>query len=122
VAVLSLISQSLRTAEPMHQVLPRSLLERLLIHSRTTEGTAATDTDQVNVIDFKEVQSVNYMYYASGLVAVYEVVRVRLITFYVLVCAADPRFLILIDDWRYGYDRGWTSCTGLLERFAGRSP
>lgn len=73
--MFSLISHSLRTAEPIQQVLPQPLLERLFYHHRTT--FLSPSSDKKDIIDFEEMQSLDYMFYCAGLVAVYHVLQVR---------------------------------------------
>lgn len=74
-AVFSLVSQSLRTGEPMHQVLPASLLDRLFYHDVRTHLPAGP-LENGRAVDVEAIKSVNYMYYASSIVAVYQILRV----------------------------------------------
>ncbi|KAJ6610792.1 hypothetical protein B0H10DRAFT_2059028 [Mycena sp. CBHHK59/15] len=70
-AVFSLISQSLRTGEPMHQVVPHRLLDRVFYHhGRAIPVVAAEENGKT--VDVERIKSLNYMYYASGIVAVYQ--------------------------------------------------
>jgi hypothetical protein len=75
-AVFSLVSHSLRTAEPMHQVLPVSLLDRLFYHHHNKMVSAPRDHGTKHHPDVEEVQSLDYMYYAQGLVAVFQLIKV----------------------------------------------
>jgi hypothetical protein len=74
-AMFSIVSHSLRTAEPIQQVLPQPLLERLFYHHRTT--FLSPNSNKKDMVDFDEMQSLDYMFYCSGLVAVYHVLQVR---------------------------------------------
>ncbi|KAK0199602.1 hypothetical protein DFS33DRAFT_1267811 [Desarmillaria ectypa] len=65
--LFSLVSQSLRTAEPMHQVLPETLLEKLFYHQ---SNYASRDS-----LTPEYATSVDYMYYAAGVVAVYQLLH-----------------------------------------------
>jgi len=71
-SMFSLVSQSLRTAEPMHQVLPNPLLERLFYHRQTTFYFPNSNKKD---IDFDEMQSLDYMFYCAGLTAVYQILQ-----------------------------------------------
>ncbi|EGN94526.1 hypothetical protein SERLA73DRAFT_188476 [Serpula lacrymans var. lacrymans S7.3] len=63
----TVVSQSLRTGEAMHQVLPRSLLDRLFYHNRIANIAHVAGEDSVDV---EALRSLDYVYYASGIVAV----------------------------------------------------
>ncbi|KAK0493580.1 hypothetical protein EDD18DRAFT_1405386, partial [Armillaria luteobubalina] len=65
--LFSLVSQSLRTAEPMHQVLPETLLEKLFYHQ---SNYASQDS-----LTLENATSLDYMYYAAGVVAVYQLLH-----------------------------------------------
>jgi len=105
VSIFSLVSQSLRTGEPMHQVLPSSLVERLFYHHRGgNNGDHASDKERH--IDIDQVQSLDYMYYANGLVAVYQLLlsldELHRIT--KKLCGEVP--LQGFATWRADYERG----------------
>ncbi|KII87451.1 hypothetical protein PLICRDRAFT_163585 [Plicaturopsis crispa FD-325 SS-3] len=70
-SIFALVSQSLRTGEPMHQVLPTNLLDRLFYHNRALTDMPGLD----GVMGFEELQSVEYIYYATGVVAVYHILQ-----------------------------------------------
>ncbi|KAJ6556814.1 hypothetical protein DFH09DRAFT_987191 [Mycena vulgaris] len=75
-AVFSLISQSLRTGEPMHQVLPTSLVDRLFYHHGRMRTPAVPLADgTASTMDVEGIKSLSYMYYASSIVAVYQLLR-----------------------------------------------
>ncbi|KAJ7257147.1 hypothetical protein C8J57DRAFT_1136056 [Mycena rebaudengoi] len=68
-AIFTLISQSLRTGEPMSQVLPHSILERLVYH----HGRSLVPAVIIGRgIDVQQIKSLSYMQYASAVVAVYQ--------------------------------------------------
>ncbi|KAJ7132494.1 hypothetical protein C8R44DRAFT_978049 [Mycena epipterygia] len=104
-AVFSLISQSLRTGEPMHQVLPASLLDRLFYHDARTHFPINPLENGLQMVDVEAIKSVDYMYYASSIVAVYQLLRsvdeLHLIT--KDLCGEIP--LTGFESWREEYDR-----------------
>ncbi len=61
----------------MHTVLPQTLLDRLLLHHHI--GAVATpDLDGHKVIGPDEMQSIDHMFYTSAVVAVYQLMQVRI--------------------------------------------
>jgi len=72
-SMFSLVSNCLRTAEPMQQVLPQTLLERLFYHRHTS--FLSPDSDKKDFVDIEEMQSLDYMFYCTGLVAVYHLLQ-----------------------------------------------
>ena len=84
-AVFSIVSQSLRTGEPLHQVLPQSLVGRLLYHHynhkylhdvpSTLHGHHDHDSLK-HYLSVETVSSLDYMYYATGIVAVFLILNV----------------------------------------------
>ncbi|KAJ7463697.1 hypothetical protein FB451DRAFT_1352935 [Mycena latifolia] len=96
-AVFALVSQSLHTGEPMHQVLPSSLLDRLFYHHGHTESRAD--------VDVAGVKSLGYMYYASAIGAVYQLLH-SLDELHALtkdLCGEIP--LVGWVGWREEYER-----------------
>ncbi|KAI0254490.1 hypothetical protein BJV78DRAFT_1338541 [Lactifluus subvellereus] len=74
VSVFSSVSQSLRTGEPMHTVLPQTLLDRLLLHHQV--GASATlDLDDQREIGPDQMQSLEHMFYTSAVIAVYQLMQ-----------------------------------------------
>ncbi|KAI0002456.1 hypothetical protein BJV74DRAFT_815934 [Russula compacta] len=69
-SVFSLVAQSLRTGEPMHTVLPQSLLDRLLYHDMVTYTTAPTGVDHI-----QELRSLNYLFYATAVIGVLQIIE-----------------------------------------------
>jgi hypothetical protein len=61
----------------MHTVLPQTLLDRLLIHHQVGE-IATPDLDSRSEIGPDEMQSINHMFYTSAVVAVYQLMQVRI--------------------------------------------
>ncbi|KZP26783.1 hypothetical protein FIBSPDRAFT_731732 [Athelia psychrophila] len=72
-SMFGLIAQSLRTAEPMHQVLPQTLVERLFYHRHTS--FLAPGSEKKDVVDVAEMESIDYMFYCAGLVGVYHILQ-----------------------------------------------
>ncbi|KAJ7269166.1 hypothetical protein C8J57DRAFT_1609376 [Mycena rebaudengoi] len=68
-AIFTLVSQSLRTGEPMSQVLPHSILERLVYHYGRTLVSAVIIG---HGIDVQQIKSLSYTCYASAVVVVYQ--------------------------------------------------
>ena len=61
---------------PLHNVLPETLLDRLLSHHQMA-FTETPDIDGHNDIGPDEMQSLEHMFYASAVIAVYQLIRVR---------------------------------------------
>jgi hypothetical protein len=61
---------------PVHSMLPGTLLDRLLLHHQLA-FTATPDIDGHSDIDPDEMQSLEHMHYASAVIAVYQLIRVR---------------------------------------------
>lgn len=74
VSVFSSVSHSLRTGEPMHTVLPQTLLDRLLLHHHI-EVAATPELDVPRIIGPDETQSLDHMFYTSAVVAVYQLMQ-----------------------------------------------
>jgi hypothetical protein len=114
--VFTFVSQALRTGEPLPSVLPSSLLDRLLYYmghhsgdgvrstgkklereensgdmgEKHTEWAGGEDDESVDdgaVISLEQIKTLDYMFYASGVVALNSIMQVR--TFPLgLVCVA----------------------------------
>jgi hypothetical protein len=65
-SVFSLVAQSLHTGEPMHTVLPQSLLDRLLYHDLVVHATPQTR----GIDHIHELRSLNYLFYATAVISV----------------------------------------------------
>ncbi|KAJ7719305.1 hypothetical protein B0H16DRAFT_1897243 [Mycena metata] len=104
-AAFSLISQSLRNGEPLHHVLPHSLLDRLFYHGHTHNGTAIPPVRE-RWMDVEALKSPSYMYYSSGMVAIYQLLasldELHAIT--KELCGEVP--LTGFANWREEYERG----------------
>ena len=79
--VFSLVSQSLRTGEPLLEVLPESLVGRLMYHHYNHNYLHEVSSPHGSHIDkhflsVEIVSSLDYMYYATGVVAVVLVLKV----------------------------------------------
>ncbi|KAH9050166.1 hypothetical protein EDB84DRAFT_1623276 [Lactarius hengduanensis] len=67
-SVFSLVAQSLRIGEPMHSVLPQSLLDRLLYHDAAAySNTPAMDH---GIDHIRELRSLDYLFFATAVIAV----------------------------------------------------
>jgi len=113
----------------MHTVLPQTLLDRLLLHHQVGE-LSTPDLDRRTIIGPDEMQSIDHMFYTSAVVAVYQLMQVRIrgesITvsmFDGAVCSAWTNFMRSLVDFagrflsaasRDGYTN--TSHEGLLCR------
>jgi hypothetical protein len=71
----------------MHTVLPQTLLDRLLLHHQVGEY-AMPDLDNRSVLGPDEMQSIDHMFYTSAVVAVYQLMQVRVQTVFITM----PRF------------------------------
>lgn len=100
-SVFTTVSQALHTSEPLHQVLPDTLMSRLLYHHRdrvhlhpspasALNGTTATTSPDYHqeqpahqstvpekLMQDEQIQSLEYMYYATAVVAVFQILKVR---------------------------------------------
>ena len=121
VSVFTSVSQSLRTGEPMHAVLPETLLDRLLLHHRIGEF-ATPDLDGHSEIGPHGLQSLDHMFYTSAVIAVYQLMLVRVskvstrtLVLIVRMCSAWTSFVILrvgfAGKYPFAVSRGGNSCT-----------
>jgi len=68
-STFSLVSQSLRTGEPMHQILPTSLLDKLLFeHTTKTLSNLHRPVERTEYVE--KVQNPEFMYFAAGIASV----------------------------------------------------
>ncbi|KAI0279079.1 hypothetical protein BGY98DRAFT_916273 [Russula aff. rugulosa BPL654] len=74
ISVFTSVSQSLHTGIPIHNVLPETLLDRLLLHHQLA-FTETPDIDGHDDIGPDEMQSLEHMFYASAVIAVYQLIR-----------------------------------------------
>ncbi|EED82525.1 predicted protein [Postia placenta Mad-698-R] len=112
------ISQSLRTAEPLHQAQKQNLVDRVFYHS---EGpylhTVDEDAEAMKPNHVESVMSYDFMFYASGVVAVFQLLQnineARNIT--ARLCG-EVRFEGF-EEWRekYGRNRAPVVSTGTTE-------
>ena len=68
-STFALVAQSLRTSEPMHQILPTSLLDRLLFE-HTTKTLVALHRPVERTEYVEKVQNPEFMYFATGIASV----------------------------------------------------
>ncbi|KAJ7595105.1 hypothetical protein C8J56DRAFT_1013068 [Mycena floridula] len=74
-SVFALVSQALRTGEPLHQVLPSTLLDRLF-HHHNRQSTHIPDSQSVTtVMNVEQIRSLDLVYYATSVVAVYQLLQ-----------------------------------------------
>jgi hypothetical protein len=78
----------------MHTVLPETLLDRLLHHQLAF--TATPDIDGLIDIGPDEMQSLEHMFYASAVIAVYQLIQVR--TLITMSMLNDEHFVQCLDD------------------------
>lgn len=76
VSVFTSLSQALHTGTPIHTLFPETLLDRLLLHHQT-DISRTPEIDYSSGIGPDEMQSIDHMFYASAVIAVYELVQVR---------------------------------------------
>ena len=60
----------------MHAVLPETLLDRLLLNHQSVLPTTP-EMDDRSPIGPDEMQSLDHMFYASAVIAVYQLIQVR---------------------------------------------
>ena len=72
--VFSVVSQSLRTGEPIHTTLPPNLLDRLLYHHTAVHDTSESTSEGLLLVD--EVQALDHLYYAPAVIAVFQLMEV----------------------------------------------
>ena len=76
-STFSHISQSLRTGEPLHRAQYQNLLDRLHYHGDVAYSAYAQETQERGRKEaIHAVTSYEYMFYASGIVAVFQVLEV----------------------------------------------
>lgn len=78
-STFSLVAQSLRTSEPMHQILPTSLLDRLLFE-HTTKTLSALHLPVERTEYVEKVQNPEFMYFATGIASVSLIIGVSFLT------------------------------------------
>ncbi|TFY63497.1 hypothetical protein EVJ58_g3215 [Rhodofomes roseus] len=103
-----LVSQSLRTGEPLHQAQSEDLIERAFYHSTSPTTMPGLDAEALRDSRLKRLQSITtyeYMFYASGVVAVFRMLEglneARQIT--ARLCGEIP--LEGFDAWRERYQQ-----------------
>ena len=82
-SIFALVSQSLRTGEPMHQILPTTLLDRLFYHHRH-DTMAANEAESEQASYVERVKSIEFLYFATGITAVSQAIRVCELRFFLL--------------------------------------
>lgn len=79
-SIFALVSQSLRTGEPMHQILPTTLLDRLFYH-HSHDIMVAKETDQEPASYVDRATSIEFLYFSSGITSMSQVIKVRIVFF-----------------------------------------
>lgn len=75
-STFALVSQSLRTGEPIPQILPTTLLERLFYHFEhdTMKGS---EGDRLQGSHVDRLSSIEFLFFATGITSMSQVIRVR---------------------------------------------
>jgi hypothetical protein len=65
----------------MHSVLPQSLLDRLLYHDAAVYSNPPTNppTMEHGIDHLRELRSLNYLFFATAVIAVLQLIEVRVI-------------------------------------------
>uniref|UniRef100_A0A0W0FWJ3 ER transporter 6TM N-terminal domain-containing protein n=1 Tax=Moniliophthora roreri TaxID=221103 RepID=A0A0W0FWJ3_MONRR len=79
-SVFSVVSQSLKTAEPLHEVLPQKLVGRFFYHHHSHHHVhAASSRDnehqEHDLVTAEQITSLEYMYYATAVVSVFQLLQ-----------------------------------------------
>jgi hypothetical protein len=104
----------------MHAVLPETLLDRLLLHR--VEESATPDLDGHSEIGPDQMQSLDHMFYTSAVIAVYQLMQVRIPTvstgtlaLIVRVCSVWMNFMLsrvgFAGKYLFAALRSGSSCT-----------
>ena len=90
--MFSTISQALRTGEPLHEASHQSLIDRFHYH-----GTVATQSlaDETTQSPLEAITDYNYMFYASAIVAVIQLLEVCDLINCGFICL-EPWILIMV--------------------------
>ncbi|KAF9261644.1 hypothetical protein L218DRAFT_961130 [Marasmius fiardii PR-910] len=76
IGVFSAVSQSLSAGEPLAEVLPQRLVGRFFYHQHSHQHVHRNSTSkEYDIITIEQVTSLNYMYYATGIVAVFQLLE-----------------------------------------------
>lgn len=78
ISIFALVSQSLRTGEPMHQIIPTSLLDRLLYH-HTHDVLSRREQEPVEKMSYVDrASSLEFVFFSTGVTAVSQVIQASL--------------------------------------------
>ena len=80
-ATFSLVSQALRTGEPLPQAFHQNLLDRLQYHGRAHYGSVGhnhPEREATHKTHLESISKLEYVFYASAVAAVYQVLDVSL--------------------------------------------
>ncbi|KAI0087246.1 hypothetical protein BDY19DRAFT_986266 [Irpex rosettiformis] len=114
-ATFSLVSQALKTGEPIPQAFHQNLLDRLHYHGRARYGSTRHDQPAREIMHKTHLESITqleYVFYASAIAAVYQVLdglnECRSIA--TRLCGEVP--LQGWARWKNDYDRMYAEATG----------
>jgi hypothetical protein len=91
-ATFSLISQALRTGEPLPQTFHQNLLDRLQYHGRALYGSIGSDhpmREAAHKTHLESIAELEYVYYACAVAAVYQVLDVSVLLLYCFYVVDD---------------------------------
>ncbi|KAG7095005.1 hypothetical protein E1B28_005799 [Marasmius oreades] len=109
IGVFSAVSQSLNAGEPLAEVLPQRLVGRFFYHQHSHQHAHRNSTSkEYDIIAIDQVTSLNYMYYATGIVAVFQLLECldELHRITKRICGVVP--LKGFVNWRDQFDRSHT--------------
>ena len=75
-----LISQSIRTGEPLNRGHYQNLLERLHYHAKAAPTVPTLEEDEQSMFDLDQITNYHYMFYATAVVAVWDLVEVNILS------------------------------------------
>ena len=91
-ATFSLVAQALRTGEPIPQAFHQNLLDRLHYHGSVGRQTFKADKagkEDVHKSQMDHVAEYEYLFYATSICAVFQVIEVSLSQSNLVFCAQD---------------------------------
>ncbi|KAH8119852.1 hypothetical protein DFH11DRAFT_1754336 [Phellopilus nigrolimitatus] len=106
-STFALVSQSLRTGEPMHQILPSSLLDRLLYHHSHDAISHAEQEQKASYVE--RITSLEFIYFSTGITAVSQVIQAldEMHRITKKLCGEVP--FRGFSEWRDEYERAYGS-------------
>lgn len=73
-----LVSQSIRTGEPLNRGHYQNLLERLHYHAKVAPTVSTSKDDVQSMFDLDQITNYHYMFYATAVVAVWDLIEVSI--------------------------------------------